>query len=162
MQCNCLVPLVNENSRILILGSMHGVKSLQKQQYYAHPQNRFWKLMCLLLKENIDLQDYENKKAMVLQHGIALWETLSFCEREGSLDSNIAEEIPNDIVGLLEKYTNIKTVICNGGKAGQVFKKHCAKAISKDIKVCYFHSTSPANARMRLENLVEEWEIAFK
>lgn len=162
MHCNCLVPLVDENSRILILGSMHGMKSLQEQQYYAHPQNRFWKLMCVLLKDHIDLSDYENKKAMALRNGIALWETLSFCEREGSLDSNITEEIPNDIVGLLAKYPNIKTVICNGGKAGNVFKKHIAPNLPQDIKVYYFHSTSPANARMRLENLADEWSIAFE
>jgi len=162
MQCNSLAPLIDENSKILILGSMHGVKSLKKQQYYAHPQNRFWKLITLLFNEKIDMDCYESKTGMLMKHGIALWETLAYCEREGSLDSNIEGERPNDIIGLLKNYPSIKTIICNGGKASKVLKKHTAALLPGDIKVYYFHSTSPANARMKLLDLVAEWQEAVK
>ena len=118
--------------------------------------------MCLLLGEDISLKDYHAKMAMLLKHDIALWDTLAYCEREGSLDSDINAEVPNDIVGLLNDYQGITTIICNGAKASSAFKKYFAKQISQDIKVHYFHSTSPANARMTLDALADEWEIAFE
>lgn len=162
MICKSFSPIIDKNCKVLILGSMPGVKSLTEQQYYAHPYNRFWKLMCLLLGEDISLNDYAAKTAMLLKHDIALWDTLAYCEREGSLDSDINAEIPNDIIGLLKDYQDITTIICNGGKAGAAFKKYFAKRISKEIKVYYLHSTSPANARMKLENLAEEWQVAVE
>ncbi len=159
--CISFAPLVDDNCKILILGSMPGVASLEAQQYYAHKQNRFWKLMALLLGEDMPL-DYEAKKAMLLAHHIALWDTLGYCEREGSLDSDIKNEVPNDILQLLDQYPHITTVICNGGKAGAAFKKYFAKEIPAHIAVHYLHSTSPANARMRLEDLAVEWDCVKK
>ena len=161
MICKSFSPIIAKNCKVLILGSMPGVKSLTEQQYYAHPYNRFWKLMCLLLDEAISLDDYAAKQAMLVRHDIALWDTLAYCEREGSLDSDINAETPNDIVSLLNNYPGIKTVVCNGGKAGSAFKKYFAKKISKDIKIYYLHSTSPANARMTLEALADEWKYAI-
>ena len=117
--------------------------------------------MCLLLGEDISLKDYHTKTAMLLKHNIALWDTLAYCEREGSLDSDINAEIPNDIVGLLNEYPGITTVVCNGGKASSAFKKYFAKKISQEIRVYYLHSTSPANARMTLDALAEEWKSAI-
>lgn len=162
MICKSFSPIIDKNCKVLILGSMPGIKSLTEQQYYAHPHNRFWKLMCLLLHEDITLKDYDARKQLLLQHDIALWDTLAYCEREGSLDSDINAEIPNDIVGLLNTYQGVSNIVCNGGKASSVFKKYFAKQIRRDIKVYYLHSTSPANARMKLENLAEEWKVAFK
>lgn len=159
--CKSFSPIIDKKCKVLILGSMPGVKSLTEQQYYAHPYNRFWRLMCLLLDEDISLNDYVAKTAMLLKHDIALWDTLAYCEREGSLDSDINAEIPNDIIGLLNDYQGITTIICNGGKAGSAFKKYFIKQISKDIKVYYLHSTSPANARMTLDALAEEWKCAI-
>lgn len=162
MICKSFAPIIDHDCRILILGSMPGVKSLTEQQYYAHPYNRFWRLMCLLLDEDIPLNDYAAKTDMLLKNDIALWDTLAYCEREGSLDSDINAEIPNDIVGLLNDYPCITTIVCNGGKAGAAFKKYFAKQISPEIKVHYLHSTSPANARMTLDALADEWKIAFE
>lgn len=162
MICKSFAPIIDDNCRILILGSMPGVKSLTEQQYYAHPYNRFWRLMCLLLGEDISLNDYAAKTAMLLKHNIALWDTLAYCEREGSLDSDINAEIPNDIVGLLNDYQGLTTIVCNGGKASSAFRKYFAKQISQEIKVHYLHSTSPANARMTLDALADEWKIAFR
>lgn len=162
MICKSFAPIIDHNCRILILGSMPGVKSLTEQQYYAHPYNRFWRLMCLLLDEDIPLNDYAAKTDMLLKNDIALWDTLAYCEREGSLDSDINGEIPNDIVGLLNDYPRLITIVCNGGKASSAFRKYFAKQISQDIKVYYLHSTSPANARMTLDALADEWKIAFE
>ena len=86
--CKFFAPIVDEHSRILILGSMPGIKSLEQQEYYAHPQNRFWRLLALLLQEDVP-QDYSAKQALLHKHHLALWDTLGYCERVGSLDSNI-------------------------------------------------------------------------
>lgn len=155
-QCQSFAPLAGAGSKILILGSMPGVKSLQEQEYYAHPQNRFWKLLALLLNEPAP-QDYAAKKALLARHGVALWDTLGLCEREGSLDSDIKNEIPNDVLGLLAQYPSIRAIFCNGGKAGAALKKYFARSLPPGVEVFYFHSTSPANARMDLAALAEEW-----
>lgn len=155
-QCQSFAPLAGAGRKILILGSMPGVKSLQEQEYYAHPQNRFWKLLALLLNEPAP-QDYAAKKALLARHGVALWDTLGLCEREGSLDSDIKNEIPNDVLGLLAQYPSVRAIFCNGGKAGAAFKKYFARSLPPGVEVFYFHSTSPANARMDLAALAAEW-----
>lgn len=157
-ECLSFEPLVDAKCKILILGSMPGRKSLDMQEYYAHPQNRFWKLMAYLLDEPAPT-DYNAKRALLLRHHIALWDTLAFCEREGSLDSDIKNEQPNAICELLAEQQNIQAVFCNGGKAATAFKKYFAHKLSRQLDVYYLHSTSPANARMRLENLVQEWQV---
>lgn len=157
-ECQSFAPLVDSGCRVLILGSMPGVKSLDMQEYYAHPQNRFWRLMSLLLGEPL-LTNYAEKCALLLRHHIALWDTLGYCEREGSLDSDIKNEQPNAICELLKENPNIKAVFCNGGKAQAAFKRYFAKKLSGEIAVYYLHSTSPANARMRLDDLVQEWQV---
>lgn len=155
-RCQSFAPLADADSKILILGSMPGVKSLREQEYYAHPQNRFWKLLALLLNEPAP-QDYAAKKAMLARHGVALWDTLEFCEREGSLDSDIKNEVPNEVPDLLAKHPAIGAVFCNGGKAGAAFKKYFARRLPPGVGVFYLHSTSPANARMDLAALAGEW-----
>lgn len=159
--CKSFAPVADEHSKILILGSMPGKKSLEMQQYYAYPQNRFWKLVAYLLKSAAPV-DYAEKIALLKRSNIALWDVLAYCEREGSLDSDIKNEVPNDIAGLLQVYPQIKAVFCNGGKAGTAFKKYFAQKLPKDLPVYYLHSTSPANARMRLEDLAEEWQVILK
>ena len=114
--CKSFAPIVDEHSRILILGSMPGIKSLEQQEYYAHPQNRFWRLLALLLNEDVP-QDYAAKQALLHKHHIALWDTLGYCEREGSLDSNIKNEAPNAVVELAGELPHLQAVVCNGGKA---------------------------------------------
>ena len=157
-ECQSFAPLVDDNCKILILGSMPGRKSLDMQQYYAHPQNRFWKLLALLLAEPVPTE-YDEKCAMLLHHHVALWDTLAYCEREGSLDSDIKNEQPNAICELLTAHKKIKAVVCNGGKAATAFKRYFAKKLPRELDVYFLHSTSPANARMRLENLAQEWQV---
>lgn len=160
-ECKSFAPLVDSECRVLILGSMPGVKSLSMQEYYAHSQNRFWKLLAQLLGEPLPT-NYVEKCAMLLRHHIALWDTLGYCEREGSLDSDIKNEQPNAICELLVDNPNIKAVFCNGGKAQAAFKRYFAKKLPRQLNIYYFHSTSPANARMRLENLAQEWQAILQ
>lgn len=161
-KCKSFKAEVNAASKVLILGSMPGVKSLEEAQYYAHPMNRFWKVMGFLCNEPqmVDLA-YEMRAKALLDAGFALWDVIGRCEREGSLDSAIKKEVPNDIAGLLIKYPNIKTIYLNGGKAQSAFKKYFPEILkSGKYKVYNLPSTSPANARFRLEDLVREWGIS--
>ncbi len=157
--CKSFKPSIDNNSKILILGSMPGVKSLEEQKYYAHPQNRFWKVMAYVCKEpNLANFDYNTKLKTLLANNIALWDTIKSCKRDGSLDSDIQNEIPNDIHKLLKKYSNIQTIYLNGNKSYSAFKKYFPDLLEK--YTCYKKpSTSPANARYSLEKLIEEWKV---
>lgn len=155
-ECRSFKAQINKNSRILILGSMPGVKSLEAKEYYAHPQNRFWKLMGHFCNKNLHNAPYETKIQTLLENGFALFDVVKFCNREGSLDSNIKNETPNDIKGLLIKYPNIQKICLNGGKAYSAFKKYFPDLIEK-YNCCKLPSTSPANARYTLEKLIGEW-----
>ena len=149
-------PIVDENSVVLILGSMPSVRSLEKAEYYAHPQNRFWRVVFELTGET-ETSDYEEKKKILLRHGIALWDTVGTCVREGSADSAIREIEANDIRGLLRSYPKIKAVFTNGKKSEEVFKRHFP-----DLKFNYLPSTSPANAAFSYKNLYRIWEKSLK
>lgn len=160
--CHSFLPNIDKKSEILILGSMPGVKSLDEQQYYAHPQNRFWKLMGKFCNTN-NLSDlsYDNKLQILLENRFALWDVIQSCERDGSLDSNIQNEIPNNISELLKQFPNIKYIYLNGNKAYSAFKKHFPDLLKK-YKCYKLPSTSPANARYKLEDLYNEWNNNFE
>ena len=159
--CKSFLPNIDEKSEILILGSMPGVKSLEEQQYYAHPQNRFWKLMGIICNEpNLFKFDYNIKLKTLLKNNIALWDTIKSCKRDGSLDSDIQNEIPNDIRKLLKKYPNIKTICLNGNKSYSAFKKYFPDFLEK-YNCHKMPSTSPANARYSLNKLINEWKVIF-
>ncbi len=159
--CKSFKPSIDNNSKILILGSMPGVKSLDEQQYYAHPQNRFWKVMGHICKnQNLLNLKYNEKLTILLANKIALWDTIKSCKRDGSLDSNILNVIPNDIRKLLKKYPNVKTICLNGGKSFSTFKKYFPDLL--ETYDCHkMPSTSPANARFSLDKLFEEWEVGM-
>lgn len=155
--CKSFKPSIDNNSRILILGSMPGIKSLEEQQYYAHPQNRFWKVMGNICNEpKLSELDYDTKLKILLNSNIALWDTIKSCKREGSLDSDIQNEKPNNIGKLLKTYPNIEIICLNGNKSYSAFKKYFPVLFEK--YVCYrMPSTSPANARYSLNILIKEW-----
>ena len=156
--CKSFAPSIDNNSRLLILGSMPGVKSLEEQQYYAHPQNRFWKVMGAICDEpNLPKFDYNLKLKTLLNNNIALWDTIKSCKREGSLDSDIQNETPNDIRTLLKKYTNIKTICLNGNKSYSAFKKYFPDLLEK-YNCRKMPSTSPANARYKINDLYTKWK----
>ena len=93
-------PSIDENCTTIILGSMPSVKSLEQQQYYAHPQNRFWKLMAIFFNEGIIPTIYQERLELLRKNHIALWDSIDSCIREGSLDSAICDEVPNDFKAL--------------------------------------------------------------
>ena len=151
-------PIIDVHSKILILGSMPSVKSLEQQEYYAHPQNRFWKIMAVLCNyPNLYKSNFKMKTDVMLKNNIALWDVIKTCNREGSLDSAIEDEKPNDIRNLLKKYSNIKKIYLNGNKSYSAFKKYFPDLLEK--YTCFkMPSTSPANAKYSLEKLLTEWE----
>lgn len=157
--CKSFLPNIDEKSEILILGSMPGEKSLAEQQYYAHPQNRFWKLMWKFCNiDNLNELNYKNKLKTLLKKKIALWDVIRSCDRNGSMDSDIQNEIPNNIPDLLKQFPNIKVICLNGNKSYSAFKKHFPKL--QEQYNCYkLPSTSPANAVYKLENLYKEWSV---
>lgn len=159
--CKSFLPNIDEKSEILILGSMPGAKSLAEQQYYAHPQNRFWKLMWKFCNiDNLNELNYKNKLKTLLKNKIALWDVIQSCDRNSSMDSNIQNEIPNNIPDLLKQFPNIKVICLNGNKSYSVFKKHFPK-LHKQFNCYKLPSTSPANAGYKLENLYKEWSVAL-
>lgn len=147
-------PIIDDVSKILILGSIPGVKSLEKQQYYAHPQNAFWKIIFTLLEEEFT-ENYAERIQVLKKHRIALWDVIDSCERKGSLDSEIRNEEANQIAELLDEHPNIQAIFCNGGKS----YKNLQKILGKDFKIPIFllPSTSPLHT-VSLEKKLEDWE----
>ncbi len=147
-------PIIDNNSKILILGSIPGVKSLEKQQYYAHPQNKFWKIIFELFHEDFT-DDYEKRMNVLKKSHIALWDVIDSCERKGSLDSEIKNEEANQIEELLEQYPNIIAIFCNGGKS----YKNLQKVLGKNFGIPIFlmPSTSPLHT-VSFEKKLEDWK----
>ncbi len=149
-------PIVNEQSRILILGSMPGIKSLEENQYYAHPRNAFWQIMFRLFNTEFS-NNYEDRKNLILKNNLALWDTLKLCFRKGSLDTNIKNEEANEIHQLLEKYPKIHSIIFNGKAAEKFYKRYFQN--KNPIKYYQLPSTSPANASKRFDEKLAEWKL---
>lgn len=152
---NSFPPIVDGNSKILILGSMPGAKSLQMQQYYAFPQNQFWKIIFHLFDEEFS-EDYETRINIIKQNNVALWDVIESCERKGSSDTEIKAEIDNNIPELIEKHPNIKTIFCNGQKS----YKNLLKILGKDFKIpiVVLPSTSPLHT-VKFEEKLERWKV---
>lgn len=148
-------PLYDENSEILILGSLPSVKSREQKFFYGHPQNRFWKVMAKILSEEVPVT-IEEKSAMLHKHHIALWDTIYSCDIIGSSDSSIKNVVPTDLKPIIEG-SKIKRVYCNGATSGKYYKKYQQKVLGIEAQV--LPSTSPANAAYSVERLVENWRI---
>lgn len=148
-------PLYNKDSRILILGSFPSVKSREQMFFYGHPQNRFWKVISSVFECNVP-HTIEEKKQLLFEHGIALWDVIASCEITGSSDSSIRNVKVNDLSKIF-KEADIRQIFVNGKTAEKYFKKYTKAQIKRDA-VC-LPSTSPANAAWSVERLVEEWKV---
>jgi G:T/U mismatch-specific DNA glycosylase len=146
-------PVWNKCSRILILGTFPSVKSRENQFYYGHPQNRFWKVLAALTESMVP-QTIEEKKKMLLENGIAIWDVIQRCSIQGSSDSSIRDVVANDIASLLGK-SKISKIYGNGAKACELYDKFVREQTGIDIQK--LPSTSPANAMYQLERLQKEW-----
>ncbi|WP_407049567.1 DNA-deoxyinosine glycosylase [Methyloraptor flagellatus] len=148
--------------RILILGSLPGAESLRRQQYYAHPQNGFWRIMGALFGAGPVL-GYPARLDRLMAAGVALWDVCAEAEREGSLDAAIRAPRANDLAGFLSLHGGVEVVGLNGGTAAKLFDRLVAPTLgdtlpaSRAIRIARLPSTSPAHARMRLEEKVDRW-----
>ncbi|WP_461810560.1 DNA-deoxyinosine glycosylase [Faecalimonas sp.] len=153
-----IAPIFNKESEILILGSFPSVKSREGNFFYHHPQNRFWKVISTVNGCELPCT-IEEKKSMLLENHIAIWDVIASCDIEGSSDSSIKNVIPNDLNMILRE-CQIKRIYTNGGTASRMYRKYCQNQTGlEDIKL---PSTSPANVAYSLERLVEEWDIIKK
>ena len=136
--------------------------SLAAQEYYAHPANRFWPLITKLLKENETPVDYDARLKMLLRHHVALWDAIDTCDRTGSLDSDIRNAKANDFTTFLRRWPQIRTIGLNGGKAYATFAKANRSLLDRaDLRILKLPSTSPANARWRMDDLLIAWSALF-
>lgn len=145
-------PVYDASSKVLILGSFPSVVSREKNFYYMNTNNRFWKVMEALFQEEI-----RDKKQFCLDHHIALWDVIYSCTIKGSSDSSIQNVQVNDIP-LLCQNSNIQAIFLTGKKAFQLYEKY----IDLDVEHIYLPSTSSANAKMHLDQLVESYKVILE
>lgn len=151
-------PFINNDSEILILGSFPSVKSLENNFYYMNETNRFYKILARIFNINIqEIETLEEKKKFLKDNHIALYDVIKSCYIEESKDESISKNIiPIDLTNLLNKYKDIKKIIITGKKAEILFKKYLLNKINdKNLRIFYLPSTSSANAKFKLENLIE-------
>ncbi len=158
-------PIEDHHARILILGSMPSIKSLEQQQYYAHPRNAFWPIMSELF--HIDkVLPYEKRCKILIKNHIAVWDAIKTCQRQGSLDQSIdsTSMIANDFNVFFQTHPNIEHILFNGTKAEQVFNRHVLPILTTqqaNIARLRLPSTSPAHAAMKFEQKLQSWQQAF-
>ncbi|WP_373708599.1 DNA-deoxyinosine glycosylase [Kaistella sp.] len=148
-------PIVSEDSKILILGSVPGIKSLEMQEYYAHPQNKFWRILFALFQEDFTA-DYAEKMELLKKNKIAVWDVIDSCERKGSLDTEIKNEAHHDILQLLQDFPSIKVIFCNGQKSFKTLRK----ILPDDLKIpiLVLASTSPAYT-IPYQQKLKDWSV---
>ena len=153
-----IAPVFDENSCVLVLGSFPSVKSREEMFFYGHPQNRFWRVIASVFDAE-EPKTLEEKRAFLLESGVALWDVLASCEIEGSADSTIKNAVPNDLTEILT-VAKIETIFVNGKTAEKYYNKYMKKLLGRSA-VC-LPSTSPANAAWSAERLTLAWKAAFE
>ena len=146
-------PIYNEESRILILGSIPSPASREVGFYYGHPRNRFWRVLAELFGVPLP-ETIEEKKTLVLSHGLALWDAIEECDIIGASDSSVKNVVPTEIPELLQQ-TQVEQILCNGALSKKIYDKYQLERTG--MPALQMPSTSPANAAWSLDRLVEEW-----
>lgn len=139
----CFDPVIDERTRLLILGSLPGDKSLAAQEYYGNRQNRFWSLISEVIGVELDALSYPCRLEALLHHGVGLWDVVADAYRSGSLDSQIRDRQENDLVGLLKRFPQVHTLAFNGGTAARLGIKKLGKQAST-YRIVFLPSSSPA------------------
>lgn len=150
-------PFVFPDSRILVLGSFPSVLSRTNRFYYGNPKNRFFLILSVLYNGGKELKSVEEKKKVLKENRIALFDVIQSCSLKGSSDASIRSAVPNDIPSLL-KGTSIERIVCNGKKSGELLERFYPDLLEKTLVL---PSTSPANASYSLERLVSIYREAF-
>ena len=158
----CFPPIVGERAHTLVLGSLPGQRSLQMHQYYAHPQNAFWKII-LQLFGVASPQPYTRRVRILTDHGIALWDVLAAAERPGSLDSSIVHTSAraNDFEDFFRAHPQISRVYFNGRKAEEMYRRFVLPGLSAEsaaLRYVSLPSTSPAHAGMTFAEKLVRWK----
>lgn len=160
--CEGFGPVADEQCRVLVLGSMPGVASLEKHQYYGHPRNLFWPIMGELFGAHPSLE-YPERLRVLLEHHVALWDVLKLCQRPGSLDADIVvgSEQVNYFQPMLATGTAIRAVFFNGMTAEKMFRRHVLEGLdmADNIQLVRLPSTSPAHAAMSYEDKLAAWKV---
>ncbi|MGN0789002.1 MAG: DNA-deoxyinosine glycosylase [Christensenellales bacterium] len=147
-------PIVDADSKVLILGSVPSVKSVEQGFYYMHPRNRFWRVLSKIVGQDLTSMDNEGKTKALKGAGIALYDSVYRCEIEGSKDSSVKVVDATDISRLVQG-SNIETVLCNGRLSYDTAKKYNPDWADRLVLM---PSTSPANAAMSEQKLLEIWQ----
>lgn len=152
-------PLVAAGCTRLVVGTMPGKASLAAQQYYAHPRNAFWPIVEQLLGIPRALA-YAERTQRLAAAGVAVWDVLKACTRSSSLDADIVTDsmVPNDLAGFVTDYPSIRRIYCNGAAAEQILRRHGLPSLPARISITRLPSTSPANARLTLDQKAIAWQ----
>ncbi|QET01011.1 DNA-deoxyinosine glycosylase [Cupriavidus pauculus] len=152
----CFPPVVDANTRVLILGSLPGEVSLAQSQYYAHKQNRFWHLMSEILERDLVGMEYASRLQTLLQHRIGLWDVVAEAQRAGSLDSSIRNHASNDLIALIETLPKLEVIAFNGGTAEKIGTRALG-SLTERYRVMRLPSSSPAYAAVPYRAKLSEW-----
>lgn len=155
---NSLLPVIDSDSNILILGSLPSDKSIEKSEYYGNKTNQFWNIITLIFdNEKIIFKNYDEKLKYLHEHHIALWDVYSSAIRKGALDNNIQNGKFNDIIGILKRYPNITKIVTNGRASQKGFEKYL-KVNNFHFNYYYVPSSSSLNASLKLNEKVTMWK----
>ncbi len=157
IKAHCFEPVYDQDSKILILGTIPSVMSEKKGFYYSHPQNLFWKVLTEVLEERGIPVRIEDKKSMLIKYNIAIWDVLYSCEIKNSSDASIKNPVTNDFIPMLHS-SRISHIFTTGKTASKLYEKLCYEKTG--IKNIYLPSTSPANrANFTYEQTVECYKV---
>lgn len=148
-------PVFDEEARVLVLGSLPGVRSLERGQYYAHPQNAFWRIMGALLGGDLVALPYEARLEALRRSRVALWDSIATAVRPGSLDADVRDATPADLPGLVARLPALRAVAFNGALSAKIGRRQLAG--TRGPALLDMPSTSPANAGLSFEEKLKRW-----
>ena len=152
---HCFPPVVRADTRLLLLGSLPGAVSLARAQYYAHPQNLFWRLIGAVIERELVPLSYERRLETLLESGVGLWDTVAAATRKGSLDADIRLHAASDLAALVETLRALRAVGFNGGTSARIGRRQLAGI--EEIDLVDLPSSSPAYASLPFHRKLEAW-----
>lgn len=153
----CFAPVVDENVRLLILGSLPGERSLVDQQYYAHPQNKFWELVGNVIGHDLRNLSYTNRLQLLLQKHVGLWDVIAQAERVGSLDAAIRRHTGNALQDLVLQLPHLRAIAFNGATAAKLGRKQMGE-VGANVELLDLPSSSPAYT-LALAEKMRGWSV---